>query len=147
MQSPLLLHPSTTTNAGTFSPAEGLSTVEATTRLEQDGPNELAPPAKEQFVRILARQAQSVFFVLTIAAAFLSYSCGDRPRAVLLVSVVCTVLLVNTLGEHTAQDAGEALRSMTAPQTTCMRDGQWSKVPATTLVAGDVVFLDVGEVV
>ncbi|CAE7408677.1 ctpF [Symbiodinium sp. CCMP2456] len=147
MDSSLLLNAATSTNAGTFSPGEGLSSVEVAVRLKQDGPNELAPPPSESFLHILVRQVQSVFFLLTVIAAFVSHLCGDSPRAVLLLSVVCTVSLANTFGEYSGQDAGKALRSMIAPETLCLRDGKQSKVAASTLVAGDVVFLQMGDVV
>ena len=147
MDSSLLLNAATSTDAGTFSPGEGLSSGEVAVRLKQDGPNELAPPPSESFLHILVRQVQSVFFLLTIIAAFVSHLCGDSPRAVLLLSVVCTVSLANTFGEYSGQDAGKALRSMVAPETLCLRDGKQSKVAASTLVAGDVVFLQMGDVV
>ena len=147
MDSPLLENARSNTHSGTFSPAEGLSSLEAAVRLKEDGLNELVPPPKEGFLHIMVRQAQSVFFVLTIAAALLSHVCGDTPRAALLLSVVCIVILVNTLGEHTTQDAGAALRSMAAPATLCLRDGKHVEIPASTLVAGDVLFLQVGDIV
>ncbi|CAJ1332462.1 unnamed protein product [Effrenium voratum] len=142
-----LLSSTNQTSGGTFAPAEGLSSIEAARRLQQDGPNELDPPQKESFFRILLRQAQSVFYLLTLLAAFLSHSCGDTPRGILLVVVVCTVLLLNTCGEHTSQDAGQALRSMTAPTTLCLRDGHPVEIKASTLVVGDVVQLRTGDIV
>ncbi|CAK9027367.1 Calcium-transporting ATPase [Durusdinium trenchii] len=132
---------------GTFSPPEGLSSLEAAGRLRKDGPNELDPPQEEPFLRILLRQAQSVFFLLSFLAAVLCHSSGDSSRAAILLGLVVTVLLSNTFGEYSGQDAGKALSKMTAPRCRCLRDGQVVELEAKTLVPGDVVPLTTGDVI
>lgn len=133
--------------AGTFGVPEGLTTAEALVRLKEDGTNTLDPPPKEGILRIFVRQMQSVIFLLTSIAAVASYSLGDKYKAAILVFVVLFVIVLNTLGEYSSQDAGNALCKMAAPQTACIRDGREVLIEAAALVVGDVVVVKAGDVV
>ena len=51
------------------------------------------------------------------------------------------------VGESSAGDAVAALKARPALEALVKRDGQWQKLPATQLVPGDRVRLDIGAVV
>ncbi|CAJ1441737.1 unnamed protein product [Effrenium voratum] len=131
---------------GTFG-AEGLSSAEAKNRRAEDGPNVLDPPPKEGILRIFFRQMQSIVFLLSLIAAVVSYSLGDKHKAAILAAVVIFVCLLNTYGEYSSQDAGSALIKMAPPRTTCLREGREVLLEASELVTGDVVLVKMGEVV
>ena len=92
-------------------------------------------------LRIFVRQMQSVIFLLTCIAAVASYSLGDKYKAAILVFVVLFVIVLNTVGEYSSQDAGNALCKMAAPQTACTRDGREVLIEAAALVVGDWLVL------
>lgn len=135
------------TGAGTFGAHEGLTSAEAAQRLQADGPNKLDPPPKEGFGIILLRQMQSAVFLLTTIAAIITYSLGERNKPAILLGAVVFVCLVNTAGEYTSQDAGAALASMAAPKSNVLRNGQTIQVESSTLVVGDVVMIQMGDVI
>ena len=63
---------------------------------------------------------------------------GTNTRAAILFFVVLFVIVLNTVGEYSSQDAGNALCKMAAPRTACIRDGREMLIEAAALVVGDV---------
>ena len=51
------------------------------------------------------------------------------------------MIVLNTVGEYSSQDAGNALCKMAAPQTACIRDGREVLIEAAALVVGDWLVL------
>jgi magnesium-transporting ATPase (P-type) len=132
---------------GATSPAQGLSQAEAERLLAKYGPNELDAAEKESFLSILLTQAKNVIFLLTTIAAVATWFMGDQIKCYVLLTIVCVVCLCNAIGEYSGQDAGSALKGLTAPKASCLRDGQPREVKSKDLVPGDIVFLKSGEVV
>lgn len=122
----------------------GLSQKEAAARLERFGPNQIQKPRQISLWRILAHQFASPFIYLLMGAALVALLLGDYIDA----GVIAAVLIINaTIGfiqEYNAEKAVEALRSLTAPQATVLREGREMRVPAESLVPGDVVLLESG---
>ncbi|CAK0836226.1 unnamed protein product [Prorocentrum cordatum] len=66
------------------------------------------------------------------------------------IAIFVIVLLnagIAAVTENSANDALEKLAKMTAPDSTCIRDGTEKKVKTTAVVPGDMVLLSVGDVV
>ena len=55
--------------------------------------------------------------------------------------------LIGTVQEAKAEHALEALRSMSAPHASVLRDGRRAVLPSDALVPGDIVQLKTGDVV
>merc|ERR1719482_555172 len=132
---------------GSTSPAQGLSQAEAEQLLEKYGPNEHDAAEKESFLSILLTQAKNVIFLLTTIAAVATWIMGDQIKCYVLLTIVCVVCLCNAIGEYSGQDAGSALKGLTAPKASCLRDGEVREVKSKDLVPGDIVLLKSGEVV
>lgn len=132
---------------GSTDPSQGLSQAEAERLLQKYGPNELDAAEKESFLSILIQQAKNVIFLLTTIAATATWFMGDQIKCYVLLTIVCVVCLCNAIGEYSGQDAGSALKGLTAPKAQCMRDGQLKEVKSRDLVPGDIVLLKSGEVV
>lgn len=132
---------------GHTSPRNGLSSEEAERRLKEFGPNKLEASAKVPFYKILLTQAKNVIFLLTTIAANISFITGERTKAYVLIGIVVVVCTANAIGEYTGQDAGDALKKMSAAEAVAIRDGAKKSVPVEDLVVGDVVLLQVGDVV
>lgn len=137
----------------------GLSSEEASARLQRHGPNELerhAPPSVwklvlEQFndtlVRILLLAAV-VSFVLALYDGAEGGEVGVTAFVELLV--IFLILIVNAVvgvwQESNAEKALEALKEIQSEHATVKRDGRWSHgLPARDLVPGDIVELRVGD--
>jgi len=123
----------------------GLSASEAARRLATEGANTLPDAARRGWPRILAGAAREPMFLLLIGAACLYLMLGE-PRESLFLSLMVVLVLGMTLyQEGRTERALQALRELSAPAATVVRDGRRQRIPAAELVRGDLVVLAEGD--
>ena len=114
----------------------GLTSAEATRRLQQFGPNAMPEVAASPGRGALSKFWAPVPWMLE-AAILLQVGLGDYVQA----GVVALLLIFNAaLGffqEGRAQATLEALKLRLALVASVRRDGNWTTVPAADLVSGD----------
>ncbi len=123
----------------------GLSHDEAAARLERYGPNELEPPSKTPRWRLFLSQFNDVTIWVLMGAVVISVVEGQAPEAIAITFILLMNGILGFVQEYRAEQALEALKSMSAPVATVMRDGVEQDVPATGLVPGDIVLLEAGD--
>jgi Mg2+-importing ATPase len=124
----------------------GLTEVEATRRLAVDGPNAL-PSEERHWLRILASQLSSPLVLVLVAAALLARVLGERVEAVVILLIVALNALLGFVQEYRAERSLRALRGFITRTARVRRDGHVREVPAEQLVRGDVVELEVGDLI
>ena len=129
---------------------DGLTSQEAAGRLAQHGPNKLAEGKKVTMLqRFLKQLADPMIIVLLVAAALSAVTAileGEAPTDVFIIlAVVLLNAIMGVVQESKAEEAIEALKSMTSANSKCMRDGVMSIVRSEDLVPGDVVLLEAGD--
>lgn len=124
---------------------EGLTTAEATTRLEQYGPNELTAAAHISPWAILLEQFKNILIIILLIATLLSVFFGHGIEAVAVMVIVLFAVILGFVQEYRAERAIDALRQMAAPTATVLRDGQETEIPARDLVPGDVILIHMGD--
>ena len=125
--------------------ATGLTAEEAGRRLELHGPNELpAAPGRHLIFRFLAQFNNALIYFL-MAGALAAALLGHMVDAAVIILVVLVNAIVGTLQEGKAENALNAIRSMIAPRTDVLRDGQRTTVAVSELVPGDIVLLEAGD--
>jgi Ca2+-transporting ATPase len=125
----------------------GLSTEEAGRRLAEVGANEIQRAQRTSRWRLLARQLASPLIGLLLAAAAVSGFLGEVADAVAITTIVVLNALVGFFQEGRAENALLALRSMTAPRATVIRDGHRVEIAAAAVVPGDRLVLEAGDIV
>ena len=142
---------------------KGLSEEEAKSRLEKYGPNKLSEKKKKSWIVIFFEQMNNpMIFVLfaaiavTIgvsiyetvkAGAFDFFGAGDWPDVFIILAVIIMNSIIGTVQEVKAQTSLEALKKLSSPETTVIRDGHKYKVKSSDLVIGDIVVLEEGDTV
>ncbi len=130
----------------TAAPAIGLTSEDAQRRLAANGTNTVRDVAQTPINRMLRKFWAPVPWMLE-AAVILQLALGEYVEA----SAVAVLLVFNAgLGffqEGRAQATLQALKSRLAVTASVRRDGGWKTLPATELVADDVVKLSLGAVV
>lgn len=123
----------------------GLSASEAAQRLSRDGPNAQPEPDQRHWPRILASVLREPMLLLLIGACVLYLSVGEPRDAATLGLSVLLVVGLTLYQEIRAENALQALRDLSTPWAIAWRDGAPQRVPATSLVVGDVVQVAEGD--
>ena len=142
---------------------KGLTSEEAKARLEKYGPNKLLEKPKKSWIRIFFEQmANPMIYVLFAAVAvtigvsiyesikagvFDFLNIGDWPDVVIILAVVVLNSVIGTIQEIKAQTSLDALKQLSSPESTVIRDGKRFKVKSADLVYGDIVVLEEGDTI
>ncbi len=124
----------------------GLSSAEATRRLEIYGPNVLAAHGVSAW-SVLARQLHSYLLLLLLVAAVVSAVVGDATEALIIGAIMAMSVGLSFFNEYRSEKAVEELHSEIKHLAVVDRDGAPAEIAVTQLVPGDVVHLRVGDVV
>lgn len=125
--------------------AEGLSSTEATDRLEQNGPNTLKTKRKDPPWLKYFRQFKDLMILLLLASGGLAFYLGDSRTAVVLLALVVFNTTIGFLQEFKAEKVMESLEKLVVATAHVMRDGTLAEVPSSALVVGDVVYVEEGD--
>ena len=132
----------------------GLSREEAQARLVRYGANELQAEKPIPPWRRFVAQFEDVLVLLLLVATAISAALWiwerDTPLPYEAIAIFAVVLLNATMGfvqERRAEAAVAALRAMSAAEAAVIRDGDRQKVPAHSLVPGDVIVVDEGDTI
>jgi Ca2+-transporting ATPase len=124
----------------------GLEPDDAAQRLIRYGPNDIEAEEQRSLASILLSQVSDVMILILAAAAIVSGLLGEIADAIAIVAIVVLNALIGAAQEFRAQRAVAALRRMSAPEALIARNGKSLVVPAATLVPGDIVLLEAGNV-
>ncbi|TKS60594.1 MAG: hypothetical protein EWM73_03085 [Nitrospira sp.] len=129
------------------SAAAGLSTAEVARRLAANGPNELREGTPISPLHMFLAQFKSLIIWILIAAAVISGLLGERIDAFAILMIVILNAVIGFYQEFKAEKSIAALKKMTSPHATVRRDGQVAVIPASSVVAGDILALEAGDLV
>jgi len=124
----------------------GLSSEEARSRLQKDGPNAMPDTALHPLRRALQKFWAPVPWMLE-AAIVLELALGKYVEAAIIAALLVFNAALGLFQESRAQATLAALKSRLALNASVRRDGTWKTIPAAELVAGDLVKLSLGGVV
>ena len=145
----------------------GLSLTEAEKRLNEYGENILKEKKKDGPFKIFLSQLMDPMIYVLFAAiavtvgvsiyetvkvikeggAFDFFSTGDWPDVIIILIVILMNAFIGTIQELKAQTSLEALKKMSSPESTVIRDGKRIKVKSSNLVPGDVVIIEEGDTI
>ena len=131
---------------------EGLTSAEASKRLEENGKNKLvAAKGKSIIRRFLEQLADPMIIILLVAALISGVLAVLENESFADVIIILAVVIINAvLGvyqESKAEKAIEALQEMSAATSKVLRDGKVQIIHSEDLVVGDVILLEAGDAV
>jgi Ca2+-transporting ATPase len=129
---------------------QGLTREEVKRRLAQFGPNELVEKGKKPQWMLFLEQFKNFLIIILLVAAVVSgvlafTGQGDIWDPILIVVIVLFAAGLGFFQESRSEKAMEALKQMTAPTATVIRDGEEEDIPARDLVPGDIILLQTGD--
>lgn len=126
---------------------DGLNNTQAQERLAQYGCNELRGEEQDPWYKVLFEQCKNSLIIILLAGACLSLYIGHAVDAIAIGVIVIINVLISFAQEMNMQKSMNSLSAMSAPSCLALRDGNWVKIAASTLVPGDVVKLNTGAIV
>ncbi|MDZ8274673.1 cation-translocating P-type ATPase [Microbacterium aquimaris] len=125
----------------------GLSAADASTRLAEHGPNAIVSEPPPSVWQVALRQLADPMNVMLVVVAIVSLFIGQRSVGIMVAALVVLNIVLGTRQEMKAKASVDALAKMQVPQAKVIRDGSVRLVDATTLVPGDIVTLEAGDMV
>ncbi len=126
-------------------PELGLSTAEAEVRLAANGPNRLDEKPKTPAWRLFVSQYNDFMIYVLLFAVGISAFEGQVPESIAILAILLLNGVLGFVQEYRAEKALDALKQLSAPIATVIRDGAESDIPAEQLVTGDIVLLEAGD--
>lgn len=147
------------TLAKVCSSEQGLSQQEAVERLEKNGKNKLAEGKKTPLiVKFLQQLSDPMIIILMIAAVVslvltiveakqdgTSIGIADFADVIVIAAVVLLNSILGVVQESKAEQAIEALQSMTEAKCKIVRNGKMQIINSCDLTIGDIVLLEAGD--
>ncbi|MGI3211935.1 cation-translocating P-type ATPase [Roseovarius tibetensis] len=128
-------------------PDRGLDHGEVKRRLKEHGRNRLSGKRRASPWQILVDQFRSLVIGILAVAAIVSFATGEIVQMFAILAAIVINAAIGFVTEWKAVRSMAALRSLGTVQTRVRRGGKSALVDAETLVPGDVVLLDAGNVV
>jgi Mg2+-importing ATPase len=125
----------------------GLSAEAAARRLVTEGPNSLGTDQGRHWAGIFVGQFRSPLVLVLVVAAGISHLLGERVETGVILVIVAVNALLGFAQEYRAQHAVRLLRRLVTRTARVVRDGSPKVVPAESIVRGDLVELEVGDLV
>jgi len=133
---------------------EGLSAEKAEQKLEEQGENRIEDKNSTSMWTIFISQFQDNLIYLLMAAGFLSIGIGIFPghqpeyaEAGIIFMILFANGLFGFIQDYRAEKSIEALKKLSTPGATVMRDGKKMEVDSVNVVPGDIVYLEQGDAV
>jgi len=123
----------------------GLTEAEAAARLQRDGHNELPSTKPRSVFAIAFEVVREPMFLLLVACGILYLCLGDFEEALMLMGFVVVVMGITFYQERKTERALEALRDLSSPRASVIRDGQQRRIAGREVVVGDVLVVSEGD--
>ncbi|MGC8817435.1 MAG: plasma-membrane proton-efflux P-type ATPase [Candidatus Hadarchaeum sp.] len=124
----------------------GLAESEAMNRIGVFGYNEVAEKKKSPLLEFLSRYWAPMPWLLELAM-LLSFVLGHYLEAAIIFILLTINAIIGYLHASRSRRALELLKKKLAIKAKVLRDGKWCTKDAKELVPGDIVFVELGDIV
>src|SRR4249919_3826223 len=123
----------------------GLSEIEAQTRLQSEGYNELPRQDRRTPLRIVLEVFREPMFALLLGGGLVYLLLGDLKEALILLVFAVLSVAITVVQETRTERVLEALRDLTSPRALVIRDGARKRIAGREVTRGDLVELVEGD--
>ena len=122
----------------------GLTEKEAQTLLEQYGANELEPGKTQSFFKKALEIICEPMFLLLIAASVIYFLLGQARDGAVMLVFVAGIISIDIIQEWKTDKTLRALKNLSTPRVTVIRDGKQRELDSKELVPGDIMLIQEG---
>ena len=130
--------------------AAGLTEEEAEALLKKYGENVISEKKRGGFLKKLALSFADIMTLVLFAAAGVSFAVAkirgeSAADSYIILAIVFLNGVISAFQELRAERALDALKTLSAPECTVIRDGTEKRVPARLVVPGDLIRMEKGN--
>ena len=125
----------------------GLTSREATNRLETYGYNEFAKRKKRTNIVKFLLHFSNPLIIILLLAGLLSIFLGEEINATIIFSIVILSMVLEVYQESKAEKAAEKLKEKVTTTATVLRDDAKQEIKLSEIVPGDIVHLSAGDII
>lgn len=126
---------------------EGLSTKEATKRINTYGPNSLPKSKQKTYIQIFLSEFKSPICYILLITMLLSFIIGEYIDGIFILFVVLIDALLGSIQEYKSSKSAEALKSIVKVETKVLRDNKEVILSSDEVTLGDIVYLESGNII
>lgn len=124
---------------------KGLSSKEASFRLNKYGKNELPKKKESTFFDVFISQFKSPIVYILLIAMILSFIVNEITDGVFIFIVILGDAILGSVQEYRSNKNAKALNDLIKVEANVIRDGKLNTIPSKDLVMGDIVVLESGD--
>lgn len=123
----------------------GLTSAQASQRLEEFGPNQLQEEEREPFWEEFLDELREPLILLLVFTGVLYAFLGELSDAITIFVIILVLNTIEVVNEQRAKNAISALQKMAEPTALALRDGSPQEIPLEGVVPGDVILIRTGR--
>ncbi|MDI6618818.1 MAG: cation-translocating P-type ATPase [Clostridiales bacterium] len=123
----------------------GLTTLQAKELQKKYGLNEYVKSNKLNPIKKFISIFKEPMFLLLIGTGFIYILLGEIQEAFIMMIFVCFVIMITFVQEWRTEKMVDALKALTSPRVSALRDDAVKKIKSCELVPQDIIFLSEGE--
>ncbi len=123
---------------------KGLTTEEVLKLREKYGKNELTSEKKENFFLKILHVVCEPMFLLLLIAATVYFVLGEPRDGIIMLVFVIGIMMIDIIQEWKTDRTLNALKDLSEPRITVLRDGNKIEIPSSLLVPGDIMYIHEG---
>ncbi|MDD2628249.1 MAG: HAD-IC family P-type ATPase [Clostridia bacterium] len=132
---------------------KGLSQKESTRRLKSGGENKIEDEKRASIFSKFINQFKDFMVITLIISAIISaivtnlQQSNDYVDSIIIILIVFFNALMGVIQESKAEKSIDSLKKMFSPTAKVIRSGDLCKIPASSVVIGDLIVLENGDLV
>lgn len=126
---------------------KGLSTEEVEKREKKYGKNVIPEKDRRNVLDLILSQFNDAFLLILFGAALIAFYMGDTTEALIIIAILIGSVLLGFYQEYKSENAIRGLRKYLSKKATVLRDGTKQLINVDDLVPGDLVYLEIGNIV
>ncbi|MDP4120643.1 MAG: cation-translocating P-type ATPase [Bacillota bacterium] len=122
----------------------GITTEQAAKLQQQYGKNELNLEKKQTFFQKILHTLTQPMFLLLLIASIIYFLLGEPRDGAIMLIFVAVIIAIEIIQEWKTDKTLNALKDLSAPTVTVIRDGEEKRIMSADLVPGDVMIISEG---
>jgi Mg2+-importing ATPase len=125
---------------------QGLTSEQATERIETYGRNELAREHQHSSLKEFLLHFKSPLVIILLIAGIITGTLGEYANTVIILTIIFVSVILDYYQESKAEKAAQLLKQKVTTTATVLRDNVKQEIKFPEIVPGDIIYLSAGDI-